>query len=210
MLVISDYFLLHQLMAMMVHVNDLFNYFKPLICKEDPLNFEFNCYYYHHQNFITLEIFLYCLHFLKLKLNLILSFYLLLIFKKMKLSLNYSLMDLLKNFIIIFKNFLVSYLFKQRDALNSGHLFNFIKSNLVFNLIFILGNSLATSLRAGEVVERQQQRMHHFQNLFCQMIWDLHPRQFPLYLLNFYWSYLDCPVLMQVNQQVNNRPFNFY
>ena len=177
-------------------MNDLFNYFKRLICKEDPLNFEFNCYYWHPQNFIILEIFLCCLHFLKLKLNSILSFYLQLIFKKMKLSLNYSLMDLLKNSIIIFKNFLVSYLFKSKDALNSGHLFNFIKSNLVFNLIFILEYSLVTSLQVEEVVERLQQRMHHFSNFFYQMIWDLRPRKSPLYLLNFYWSYLDCPVLM--------------
>ena len=210
MLVISDYFLLHQLMAMMVHVNDLFNYFKLLICKGDPLNFEFNCYYYHHQNFITLEIFLYCLHFLKLKLNLILSFYLPQIFMKMTLNLNYLLMDLLKNSIIIFKNFLVSYLFKLKVAFNSGHLFNFIKSNLAFNLIFIFEYSFAASLQAREVIKRQQQRKHHFWNLFCRMILDLNLRQPPLYLLNFYWSYLDYPVLMQVNQQVNNQPFNIY
>ena len=97
MQVISDYSLLHLLLAMMAHVNDLFNYFKQLVCKEDLLNFEFNCYYCHRQNFTILGIFLYCLHFLKLKLSLILSFYLPLIFKKMKLNLNYSLMDLLKN-----------------------------------------------------------------------------------------------------------------
>ena len=72
----------------------------------------------------------------------------------MKLNLNYSLMDLLKNFVIIFKNFLVSYLFKLKDALNSKYLSNFTKSNLAFSLIFIMEYSLTTSLRAGEAIER--------------------------------------------------------
>ena len=141
MQVISDYSLLHLLLAMMAHVNDLFNYFKQLVCKEDLLNFEFNCYYCHRQNFTILGIFLYCLHFLKLKLSLILSFYLPLIFKKMKLNLNYSLMDLLKNFVIIFKNFPVGYLFKLKDVLNSVHLFSFIKSVTCWKqkaLLFVL------------------------------------------------------------------------
>ena len=186
MQVISDYSLLHLLLAMMAHVNDLFNYFKQLVCKEDLLNFEFNCYYCHRQNFTILGIFLYCLHFLKLKLSLILSFYLPLIFKKMKLNLNYSLMDLLKNFVIIFKNFPVGYLFKLKDVLNSVDLFSFIKSGLVFDLIFILKYFLATSLRAGGAVERQQQHKHHFWNLFCLMILVPRRRWTPLYLLNFY------------------------
>jgi hypothetical protein len=88
----------------------------------------------------------------------------------MKLNLNYSLMDLLKNFVIIFKNFPVGYLFKLKDVLNSVHLFSFIKSGLVFDLIFILKYFLATSLRAGGAVERQQQHKHHFWYFFCLMI----------------------------------------
>jgi hypothetical protein len=180
---------------MMAHENVLFNYFKPLTYKEDQLNFEFNCYYYLLQNFIIFEIFLCCLHFLKFKLNLILSFYLPLIFKMMKLNLSYLLKDLLKNFAIIFKNFLVSYLFKLKDALNSGHWFNFVKSSLAFNLIFILQYFLVINLPAGEAIERQQ-RKFHFLNLFFRMILHLNPQQAPLHLLNFYWSYLDYPELM--------------
>lgn len=158
---------------MTAHVNVLFNYFKLLTCKEDQLNFEFNCYYYLLQNFIIFEIFLCCLHFLKFKLNLILSFYLPLIFKKMKLNLYYLSKDLLNNFVIIFRNFLASYLFKLKDALNSGHLFNFIKSNLAFSLIFILQYFLVINLPAGEAIERQQ-RKFHFLNLFFRMFF--HPR----------------------------------
>jgi hypothetical protein len=160
---------------MTAHVNVLFNYFKPLTCKEDQLNFKFNCYYYLHQNFIIFEIFLCCLHFLKFKLNLILSFYLLLIFKKMKLNLYYLSKDLLKNFVITFRNFLVSYLFKLKDALNSGHLFNFIKSNLAFSLIFILQYFLVINLLAGEAIERQRHKFH-FLNLFFRMIFHLRPQ----------------------------------
>lgn len=160
---------------MMALGNVLFNYFKPLICKEDQLNFEFNCYCYLLQNFIIFRIFLCCLHFLKFKLNLNLSFYLLLIFKMMKLNSNYLLKDLLKNFVIIFKNFLVSYLFKLKDALNSGDLFNFIKSNLSFSLIFILQYFLVINLLAEEAIERLQ-RKFRFLNLFFRMILHLRPQ----------------------------------
>ncbi len=162
-------------MAMTAHVNDLFNYFKPLICKEDQLNFEFNCYYCPPQNFIIFGIFLCCLHFLKFKLSLILSFYLLLIFKKMKLNSNYSLKDLLKNFVVIFNNFLVSYLFELKDALNSGHSFSFIKSNLSFSLIFALLYFLVINLLTGEAIKRQQHKFH-FLNLFFRMIFHLRPQ----------------------------------
>ena len=151
-------------------MNVLFNYFKLLTCKEDQLNFEFNCYYYLLQNFIIFEIFLCCLHFLKFKLNLILSFYLPLIFKKLKLNLYYLSKDLLKNFVIIFRNFLVSYLFKLKDALNSGHWFNF-----AFSLIFILQYFLVINLPAGEAIGRKQ-RKFHFLNLFFRMIFQPRPQ----------------------------------
>ena len=157
-------------------MNVLFNYFKLLTCKEDQLNFEFNCCYYLLQNFIIFEIFLCCLHFLKFKLNLILSFYLPFIFKKMKLNLYYLSKDLLNNFVTsIFRNFLVSYLFKLKDELNSGHWFNSIKSNLAFSLIFILQYFLFINLPVGQAIERKQ-RKFHFLNLFFRMFFQPHPQ----------------------------------